>query len=207
MAIFVLMLLQAQQSAGFLQKINDIDHALFFKINGSWHNSFFDLIFPFTREAFFWGPFYLFLFLFVSINFKKYGLWWAIFMIVTAAVSDFISSSVIKEFFFRLRPCNDASVAEHIRFLVKYCPQSSSFTSSHAVNHFAAAMFIFATLRQKFKTKWLALIFIWAAIPCYAQIYVGVHFLGDILAGMVLGLFIGFCMAYLFKKIAGKLNL
>lgn len=201
------MLLQALLSSGLLQKIIDLDHALFFKINGSWHNTFFDQVFPFTREAFFWAPFYLFLLLFVTINFKKYGWWWAIFMIVTAAVSDYTSSTVIKEFIFRLRPCNDASLAEHIRVLIKYCPQSSSFTSSHAVNHFAAAMFIFATLRQKLQSKWLALIFVWAAIPCYAQVYVGVHFPGDILGGVIVGLLIGYGMAYLFKTTAGKLKL
>ena len=44
-------------------------------------------------------------------------------------------------------------LAEQIRFLVSYCPVSSSFTSSHAANHFAAAMFIFTTFKKSGKFK------------------------------------------------------
>ena len=60
----------------------------------------------------------------------------------------------------RLRPCQDLSINQYIRILVNYCPQSSSFPSSHAVNHFAAATFIYQTL--KFSSKWWRLMFVWA---------------------------------------------
>jgi len=143
------MLLQSGQSISVLEKIKAFDYKLFSKINGEWHNSFFDAFFPFTRETFFWAPFYFFLLLFVTINFKKYGWLWVLFLIFNVFLSDFVSSSLIKDHFFRLRPCRDPAIADHIRFLVKYCPGSSGFTSSHAANHFAAAMFIFATLNKK----------------------------------------------------------
>jgi membrane-associated phospholipid phosphatase len=194
------MLLQAGN--GIFQKIDKIDHALFSKINGEWHNSFFDAVFPFTRESIFWAPLYFFLALFVIINFKKYGWWWALFLILNVAVSDFVNSSLI---FFRVRPCHDPLLADSIRFLVKYCPGSSGFTSSHAANHFAAAMFIFATLKHKVNRKWLALIFLWALIPCYAQLYVGVHFPTDILGGIFAGLILGYLMAYIFNRVVLKL--
>ena len=184
-----------------LEKIKEFDYALFSKINGQWHNSFFDAFFPFTREAFFWAPFYLFLLLFVIINYKKYGWLWMLFLIINVFLSDFVSSSVIKEVVFRLRPCRDPAIADHVRFLVQYCPVSSGFTSSHAANHFAAAMFIFATLRQKIAIgKWWVFIFFWAFIPCYAQVYVGVHFPTDILGGIFAGLILGSLVGFIFNK-------
>lgn len=199
------MLLQAGRSLSLLEKIDNLDHNLFSKINGEWHNSFFDAFFPFTRESFFWAPLYFFLALFVIINFKRYGWIWVLFLVLNVIVSDFINSSLIKEIFFRPRPCRDPAIADQIRFLVSYCPGSSSFTSSHAANHFAAAMFIFVTLkRQLGANKWLMLIFLWALIPCYAQLYVGVHFPTDILGGIFAGLIMGFLMGYVFNKINFK---
>lgn len=189
-----------------LDTFKSFDYKLFSKINGEWHNSFFDVFFPFTREALFWVPFYLFLVLFVTINFKKYGWWWTLFFIINVFISDFISSSIIKELVFHLRPCHDPAIADKIRFLVKYCPGSSGFTSSHAVNHFAAAMFIFATLKQKVNSNWLALIFVWAFIPSYAQVYVGVHFPTDIIGGIIVGLMIGYLVAYLFNRVLERTN-
>jgi undecaprenyl-diphosphatase len=199
------MLLQAGPP-GFLDNFKSFDYKLFSKINGEWHNSFFDGFLPFSREALFWAPLYLFLLLFVIINFKKYGWLWALFFIINVVVSDFISSSVIKELVFHLRPCRDPALAGHLRFLVKYCPGSSGFTSSHAVNHFAAAMFIFATLKQRVNPKWLALIFAWAFIPAYAQVYVGVHFPTDIIGGMIVGIMVGYLVAYLFKRVVKRVN-
>jgi len=96
------MLLQAGQSISLLEKIKDLDYKLFSKINGDWHNSFFDAFFPFTRDALFWAPFYFFLVLFVTINFKKYGWLWALFLILNVFLSDYVSSTLIKENFFRL---------------------------------------------------------------------------------------------------------
>ena len=201
------MLLQTGQSINLLDKLKGFDYKFFSKINGEWHNSFFDTFFPFTREALFWAPFYFFLVLFVIINFKRYGWLWVLFFVINVFVSDFISSSIIKEYIFHLRPCRDPALADHIRFLVKYCPGSSGFTSSHAVNHFAAAMFIFATLKQKVNTKWPALIFLWALIPSYAQVYVGVHFPTDIIGGIFVGLMLGYLVAYVFNRIIKRTNI
>ena len=102
----------------------------------------------------------------------------------------------------RARPCRHPEIADHIRFLVNYCPQSSSFTSSHAANHFGMATFIYFTLRS-YTNKWLTLIFLWAAMIAYAQVYVGVHFPLDVTSGAVLGIFIGYLMSVIFNKKMG----
>lgn len=176
------------------------DLSLFHKMNGEWHNGFWDAVLPFVREPFFWAPLYFFLGLFVLINFRLKGLWWVLAFLVLVAVSDFTSSTLIKETFFRVRPCRDPLLAGHIRFLVKYCPMSSSFVSSHAMNHFAISAFIFATFRKPFSNKW-AFIFLWAAMISYAQVYVGVHYPVDIFSGALLGFLTGSIIAFIFNRL------
>ncbi len=168
-------------------------------MNGRWHNSFFDVFFPFIREPTVWVPLYFFLVVFITLNFKTRGWIWVLFFLLNVALSDFVSSHLIKENFIRLRPCHDPALIGHIRFLVAYCPESSSFTSSHAVNHFAAAMFIFTTFRKKISPAW-AFLFLWAAAISYAQVYVGVHFPFDVFCGTIVGLILGYIPAKVFNQ-------
>jgi len=185
-----------------LKRVIELDHQLFFAINGKWSNAFFDSVLPYTRESIIWLPLYLFLLVFIWMNFGKQGLWWALFFICLAACCDLVSSKLIKENIMRARPCRHPEIADHVRFLVNYCPQSSSFTSSHATNHFGMATFIYFTLRS-YTSKWLALIFLWAAMIAYAQVYVGVHFPLDVTSGALLGIFIGYLMSLIFNKKMG----
>ena len=61
------------------------------------------------------------------------------------------------------------------------------------------------TLKQKINIgKWWVLIFLWALIPSYAQIYVGVHFPTDILGGIFAGLMLGFFVGFIFNRIVLK---
>ncbi|HVM90235.1 MAG TPA: phosphatase PAP2 family protein [Puia sp.] len=193
-----MILLDGNQHLGFLQQILHIDYWLFSKINRQWTNPFFDAVFPFLREAEFWLPFYLFLLVFALLNFGKKSIWWSLALIMTAIISDLISSSIIKQSIFRYRPCQDPVISAYVRVLVKYCPHSSSFTSSHACNHFSAAMFIFMTIGHT--SKWWSLVFLWAFAVSYAQIYVGVHYPFDILGGTVTGCLLGYGMSIFFKN-------
>jgi len=191
---------------GFFEKIwswlNQWDTFLFLKINVSWTTPFLDSVFPWWRHADTWLPFYLFLLLFVTINFKGKSWPWILFVALTAVLSDQISSTLLKNWINRPRPCNDAYLQFHMRLLLNRCPSSGSFTSSHATNHFAAAMFLWLTLRPYLK-KWSRLFFVWAATICYGQIYVGVHYPLDILGGAVLGCMIGWATGTFFNKKIG----
>ena len=138
-----MILLDSDSHPGFIQKIIQADHWLFSKINQDWTSPVSDLIFPFLREMEFWVPVYLFLLVFILLNFGRKGWRWVLMFILTVAIGDQVSSNLVKSFIFRLRPCHNPELADSIRILVHYCPQSSSFTSSHACNHFAMAWFIF----------------------------------------------------------------
>jgi membrane-associated phospholipid phosphatase len=200
-----MILLDSRGQSGFLQGILQADHALFSMINRQWTNGLFDSLFPFLRESEIWVPFYLFLLVFITINFVKKGWLWAFFLIMTAVIGDLISSHLLKTLVFRVRPCQDPAMASTIRVLAAYCPTSSSFTSSHACNHFALATFIFATLRHT--SPWWRLVFVWAFLISYAQIYVGVHYPIDVLCGAILGCLIGLGTSWVFRKQFGMLTL
>jgi membrane-associated phospholipid phosphatase len=181
------------------QQILNWDRDLFHVINSRWTNPVFDKVLPYARNAIIWIPFYVFILSFAAINFKRKGLFWMLFGILTVASADILSSWVVKELIFRLRPCRDEALAGTVRFLVNYCPQSSGFTSSHATNHFAMAMFIFITLRKQIG-KWLWAIFFWAFLIGYAQVYVGVHYPFDIVGGSILGMAIGYGWGIFFNR-------
>lgn len=175
------------------------DKAIFEIINGKWHTEWLDFLMPFVRNSQTWVPLYLFLILFVLFNFKKNIGWWLLFFALVPIAGDLISSGLIKKNFYRLRPCNDPDMIGHVRFLLGYHPQSSSFTSSHATNHFAMASFFFYTLKPTIK-NYAYLFYLWAVLICYAQIYVGVHYPLDIICGAILGFSIGYFISLRFNK-------
>lgn len=189
-----------------LDNIIEADHQLFRKINGDWHTPFIDTILTFSRQPQLWIPFYFFLILFTTINFKKSGWWWLLFFVVAALLSDYISSTLIKYTFLRMRPCQDASMTAHLRLLVQACPGNPSFTSSHATNHFCASMFIYTTFKKPV-SKWWVIVLLWALTISYAQVYVGVHFPVDVICGGILGGILGYIPATIYNKYWGLKNL
>lgn len=186
-----------------MQRIVEADKYIFNLINNKWQNSFFDAVMPLVRNSNFWIPLYLFLLVFAFINIRKSG-WYILLVICTAALTDIISSHIIKETIFRLRPCNDPDLIGSIRVLASYCPQSSGFTSSHAANHFGLATFASSTL-YPIAGRWIFVTYFWAFIIVYAQMYVGVHFPVDILGGALLGVMAGLLTARIYKKKWGVL--
>jgi membrane-associated phospholipid phosphatase len=185
-----------------MDTILELDKKIFHLINHAGSNAFFDAVLPWTRVANTWLPLYLFVIVFVTVNYGKRGWLWVLFAIITVGLANTISSDLIKENIFRLRPCRDVLMNGQVHFRTVYCPVSSSFTSSHAVNHFAMAMFIYLTGRRQIG-PWLGLFFAWAFIIIYAQVYVGVHYPFDVLCGAVVGLLIGWVTGLVFNRRIG----
>jgi len=183
----------------FWHHLNEWDQYIFQLINSKGSNSFFDSLMPFLRNPPVWAPLYLFLFVFALSNFRIKGLWWIIFFLSTVALTDMTGNYVFKQNFERLRPCSDPDFYLHVRLMVPHCSGGYSFISNHAANHFGMAVFFFLTLK-KIIGNWVWIGIAWAASIAYAQVYVGVHYPLDVLAGSLVGLSIGSLTAALFNK-------
>ncbi|HPZ88344.1 MAG TPA: phosphatase PAP2 family protein [Flavihumibacter sp.] len=190
---------------GFVDRLIEWDQQLAIRINSDWNLPALDFLFQHIRETYFWLPLYVFFIVFTPLNFGKKGWLWVIAAIVTLSITDQVSSNLIKNNIMRLRPCRDPQVVDHLRIFIKYCPGSSSFTSSHACNHFGFAAFVYFTAGQ-FLKPWSIILFVFAALVSYAQVYVGVHYPIDIFFGGLVGFGIGYGMSVIFNKNIGPLQ-
>jgi len=185
--------------SSIFQSLQSFDQSLFVYINQVATHPLTDTLMPFFRESTLWIPFYLFLIVFVFVNFGKKGLVWLLFAFITVLLTDQFSSSIIKNWVQRPRPCADPLLYGQVRLLLDHCSGGYSFTSSHATNHFGVATFLFVTLGRYFG-NWKYLLFIWAALICYAQVYVGVHYPLDVVFGALLGFLIGHFVCWAYQK-------
>ncbi|CAM3667642.1 phosphatase PAP2 family protein [Mucilaginibacter galii] len=175
-----------------------LDRQVFYFINHTLTNPFFDWLMPWLRNPKFWIPVYVFIIGFSIYHYKKTGAYLIVFLLMAVGVSDFVSASLIKSQVQRARPCRDVVLAQSITSRVP-CGTGYSFPSTHASDHFAMSVFLGLVYQRKWRWIWLWVI-LWAALVCFAQVYVGVHFPIDVTGGAIFGALVGFIFALLFKK-------
>jgi undecaprenyl-diphosphatase len=187
-----------------LRVVDRIDKVLFIAIHNDSDHAFLDGLMLILRNPLTWVPFYAFL-LYYSIRKAGWQVWkFIVCTVATFAITDSVSASVLKPLFGRPRPCHDAELQPFLRNILD-CGGLYSFPSSHAANHFGLAAFWYWALFLMTGKKWNVL-WIWAALICYAQVYVGKHYPSDIAGGAVLGYITGVLMAKIFEYLwnAGK---
>lgn len=175
------------------------DAALFHFINSSLANPVFDVLLPLCREKWIWAPLYLFIAAFSLLHFGNRGWFVLLGLLAVVAISDGVSSQLIKKNVQRLRPCNDIALADSVQLRIDSCGSGYSFTSSHAANHFGIALFIsglFGGLRRWIRPA----VLLWATLIALSQVYVGVHYPGDVLGGALVGTLVGWAVARLVRR-------
>jgi len=185
-----------------VQWLTNVDHTLFYYINNKFSYIQLNQLMLLLREAYTWIPIYLFFLLFFVSNCKKYLLPIVVLTLLTFALSDFTSATILKPLIGRLRPCHDTTLSFQVNNIAG-CGGIFSMPSSHAANHFGLSTFWFLIIRHLLNKRWYWL-WLWAFIIGYAQVFVGVHFPADIAVGAVLGIGIGHLCFYLFKKWTDK---
>ena len=111
-------------------------------------------------------------------------------------------ANVFKDGFERLRPCRQEGVMEYARFVAIRCGKYGYF-SAHAASSAALTVYLGLILKPFYKFILPILIF-WALMVAYSRIYVGVHYPGDVLTGMILGSGIGFVFYIVQQRLMKK---
>ena len=112
-------------------------------------------------------------------------------LLVGLPISHFMMR-FLKGLFIEPRPF---TVLERVHLLVKEFDKSHSFPSGHATLAFMAAVIIASYFKRGY---WFLLI---AIAVCFSRVYVGVHYVSDVVAGAVLGSIIGYALVCAAKKL------
>lgn len=168
-----------------IEWLDRIDRQLFIFLNGL-HAPWLDGFMLYATDKMVSIPLYLVMLYIILREFR--GDSWAplVGVLVTVLLADQVTSSVMKPLFERLRPSRDPELAGLVHIVNGYVGGKYGFASSHAANTFGISFFLWSIFRQR--SGWIALLFVWAALISYSRIYLGVHYPGDILAGIAVGL-------------------
>lgn len=171
-----------------LQGLIDVDKYLLLALNGS-DSLFWDGCMSVYTTTLVWVPLIVMLLyvLFRNNNLRTFFILLAMFVLVFM-ITNTLTSGVFKPMVERLRPSYDHELMYIVDIVNDYRSYSYSFMSGHAANSFGIATLAMLIIRN---TTFSLSVIVWALINCYSRIYLGVHYPGDIMAGIALGIISG----------------
>lgn len=184
----------------FWERIHKIDQAATLEIN-SWDSPATDVIWQFFSDIPVWIPMYILICgcLIWRLGWKR-GLIFVAAAFVTFGFCDQFSN-IIKELVERVRPLNDPFMKENGLNILEGGTRSFSFFSAHAANAFGLATCTYIGFRQDKRLQYRGYagwMFFWAFMTALSRVFVGKHYLGDIIVGAAVGAIAG----YIFASIA-----
>jgi len=180
-----------------LDWLDHLDKQLFLFFNAL-HTPTSDQIWIWITNIPSWIPLYILLLFFVIKVYKQNSVYMILAIALVILTCDQFTSSFMKPFFERLRPCYDPEIGSLVHVADK-CGGQFGFASGHSANSFGIAMFTWMIFKSYWKWSWM--IFIWAATVAFSRIMVGVHYPGDILVGGLIGLLFGWLIFKLLDKV------
>ena len=181
-----------------VEKILIYERDAFFALNGS-DSAFLDrFMWIFTGKAV-WLPL-AFLILLVLIYKKNWreSLLILLAIVLVVTLCDQFASHV----FTRFRPTHHPDFMDQVKTVFGYRGGLYGFISSHAANAFGFATLMALIMRDKL-FGWT--IFFWAVLTAYTRVYLGVHFISDIVPGAISGVFFGYLVYKLYSFSRSKL--
>lgn len=184
------------------QTLEQADKLATLEIN-SWSSAITDPIWQIFSNIPIWVPMYVIIVAFIiqRLGWKK-GL-----IVIAAAALTFgfcdQSSNFIKALTERLRPCHDPYMI-HNGLNILESGGKFSFFSAHAANAFGLATCTTIGFRidKRLKYKgYITWMYIWATLVAVSRIFVGKHFLGDVIVGICVGTLAGLAFGTLAKVI------
>jgi undecaprenyl-diphosphatase len=124
--------------------------------------------------------------LFILVRKGKEALYLIPLFLLAVGLSDFTASGIMKPLFHRIRPC---FALEGVRLLVAQS-HSWSFASSHAANSAAIAslVWLFFWRGETVDKAFTVVVIVYGAMVSFSRIYIGVHYPGDVVGGIAIGI-------------------
>lgn len=183
-----------------MEALLQFDQDLLLTLN-SFTSPFFDNFFWVVTSKSVWFPLYAVILYVIFKNQGLKGIITIVALAVLVALCDQISTNVFKEGFERLRPSRDPALEGMVDLINGKRGGKYGFVSSHATNSFGLAVFSLLLFRY----RWYSVFIIaWALLNSYSRIYMGVHYPGDTLGGLILGSLIGWFVYWLYKKVTSR---
>lgn len=178
-----------------MEQLIEFDKQLLLFFNG-FHTPFWDNFFYTFSGTMIWIPIAVLICGVIIKTKKKDAFFILLFLSIAIVLSDQIST-LIKTLVERPRPTREVTLQGLVQTVNGYLAGRYGFVSSHASNSFAFALFSALLFRH---CTYTCTIFVWATINFYSRMYLGVHYPGDILGGIFLGLTLGGLMFYAMKR-------
>lgn len=180
-------------------RLENIDRQLLLLLNGS-ESLYLDGVAMTLTSALTWVPLYIALFVVVLRNNNSFVkillvLLCAFLCILFSGIADEV---IIKPLVGRWRPTWDPEIGYLVDVVDGYRETSYGFFSAHAANTFSITVFM--TLLMHSRLISIALL-AWSLINCWTRIYLGVHFPGDIVVGILWGAVVAVLVYLLFLRL------
>ncbi len=167
----------------------ELDKTLTLMLNGS-NSLLVDGIAWTATQTATWLPLAVVLLYVIIRNNEIGGVWRMVLGIaLSILVADQVASSVFKPLVARFRPANDPAIMYLVDVVRGYRGGMYGFFSSHAANTFAVATFVSFAVRSRSLS---AALYSWALLNCWSRVYLGVHYVGDLLVGALWGTLVGY---------------
>lgn len=190
------------------QELHELDQQITLYLN-SLHSGVTDPIMIFFSNIPVWIPMYILVavFLFIRLGWKK-ALIAVISITLTFVFCDQLAN-LFKNGIGRLRPCHDEfMVGEGLRIL-EGKGGMFGFFSGHASNAFGFATSSSMAFRNDSRLRYRgysAWIFFWAAMVSLSRIFVGKHYVGDVMVGIIAGTLIGLACGFAARLAVRKIK-
>lgn len=124
-----------------------------------------------------------------------------LFLVLLILVADRLCSGIVKPTVARWRPTQDPQLMYMMDVVKNYRGGRYGFFSGHACNTMCFAVFLSFLFRYG---KLAAVLFFWSITTTFTRIYLGVHYVGDVLVGWTVGMILGFVFYILYDRVQSR---